>query len=90
MSVLSCSWTQATWMPRLGSIGSSLEQRSFKDLLVEMLMAKEVMVAEEEEVVVVMVIVRVEVAEEEEVMVMVMSSSEMVFELFDGGPQYMR
>ena len=74
MSVLSCSWTQATWMPRLGSIGSSLEQRSFKDLLVEMLMAKEVMVAEEEEVVV----------------VMVMTSSEMVFELFDGGPQHMR
>ena len=72
MSVLSCSWTQATWMPRLGSIGSSLEQRSFKDLLMEMLMAKEVMVAEEEEVVV------------------VMTSSEMVFEFFDGGPQHIR
>ena len=57
-----------------GSIGSSLEQRSFKDLLVEMLMAMEVMVAEEEEVVV----------------VMVMTSSEMVFELFDGGSQHMR
>jgi hypothetical protein len=40
MSVLSRSWTQATWMPRLGNIGSSLMQRSFKDLLV-MELAKE-------------------------------------------------
>ena len=53
------------------------------------------MVAEEEELVVEMLMVMVMVAEEEEmvvvvVMVRVMSSSEMVFELSDGGPQHMR
>jgi hypothetical protein len=70
---------------------TSLKQRSFKDLLVEMLM---VMVAEEEEVVVEVLMVMVMVAGEEEmvvvVMARVMSSSEMVFELSDGGPQHMR
>jgi hypothetical protein len=58
MSVLSYSWTKETWMPHLGNIGSSLVQRSFKDVLVvvmELVEEEEVVIDLDEEEVVVMV-----------------------------------